>query len=115
MSEALALLGYKNYKAALAKIRELSQIKVLDAAMGSGSFLLRAFDTFVDAYNTYNTECARRKHAHGQTTGMLFDAGRAGFPSRSSTSRNSSSPKTFSASIWTNRPSRSPSSISGCA
>ncbi len=76
LKEALALLGYKNYKGALAKIRELSQIKVLDAAMGSGSFLLRAFDTFVDAYNAYNAECAKRKQAHGQTTGLLFDAGR---------------------------------------
>ena len=76
LKEALALLGYKNYRGAVAKIRELSQIKVLDAAMGSGSFLLRAFDTFVEAYEAYNTECAKRKQAHGQSTGMLFDAGR---------------------------------------
>ncbi|HVM62437.1 MAG TPA: TaqI-like C-terminal specificity domain-containing protein [Verrucomicrobiae bacterium] len=76
LKEALALLGYKNYRGALAKIRELSQIKVLDAAMGSASFLLRAFDTFVDAYAAYNAECAKCKQAHGQTTGMLFDAGR---------------------------------------
>src|SRR5208283_3993004 len=40
LAEAKALLGYKNFKGAFAKIRELSQIKVLDPAMGSGSFLL---------------------------------------------------------------------------
>jgi len=73
LAEARTLLGYKNFKGALAKIRELSQIKVLDPAMGSGSFLLVAFDTLVDAYADYNAECRRiKKERNGQ--GALFDA-----------------------------------------
>jgi type I restriction-modification system DNA methylase subunit len=74
LTEALALLAYKNSKAARAKIGELAQIKVLDAAMGSGSFLLRAFDSFVDAYRQYNAECARHKRQGRQSGMMLFDA-----------------------------------------
>ncbi|HEY5233098.1 MAG TPA: N-6 DNA methylase, partial [Verrucomicrobiae bacterium] len=57
LAEALTLLGYKNYKGASAKILELREIKVLDPAMGSGSFLLRAFDTLVAAYEEYNRAC----------------------------------------------------------
>jgi type I restriction-modification system DNA methylase subunit len=73
LAEATTLLGYKNFKGALAKIRELSQIKVLDPAMGSGSFLLVAFDTLVDAYSRYNAECRRiKKERNGH--GALFDA-----------------------------------------
>ncbi len=73
VAEAKALLGYKNFKGAFAKIRELSQIKVLDPAMGSGSFLLGAFDHLVAAYADYNAECSRfKKERNG--SGMLFDA-----------------------------------------
>lgn len=73
LAGAKTLLGYKNFKAALAKIRELSQIKVLDPAMGSGSFLLVAFDTLVNAYADYNAECRRiKKERNGH--GALFDA-----------------------------------------
>ncbi len=73
LAEAKTLLGYKNFKGALAKIRELSQIKVLDPAMGSGSFLLRAFDALVKAYDDYNQECRRlKKERNG--AGALFDA-----------------------------------------
>ncbi len=35
VAEAKALLGYKNFQGAFAKIRELKEIKVLDPAMGS--------------------------------------------------------------------------------
>ncbi len=73
LNEAKALLGYKNYPAAVAKIRELSQIKVLDPAMGSGSFLLRAFDALIGAYADYNGECRRLKRERGNG-GSLFDA-----------------------------------------
>ena len=73
LAEAKTLLGYKNFKGASAKIRELSQIKVLDPAMGSGSFLLVAFDTLVAVYEDYNTECRRiKKERNGH--GALFDA-----------------------------------------
>ena len=73
LAEAKTLLGYKNFKDALAKIRELGEIKVLDPAMGSGSFLLRAFDALVKAYDDYNQECRRlKKERNGH--GALFDA-----------------------------------------
>ncbi len=73
LDEALALLAYKNYKGAHAKVRELAQVKVLDAAMGSGSFLLRAFGAFVEAYEKYNAECRKLK-SERNATGLLFDA-----------------------------------------
>jgi type I restriction-modification system DNA methylase subunit len=73
LAAAKTLLGYKNFKGAHAKIRELGQIKVLDPAMGSGSFLLVAFDTLVSAYAEYNAECRRiKKERNG--AGSLFDA-----------------------------------------
>ena len=73
LAGAKSLLGYKNFKGALAKIRELGEIKVLDPAMGSGSFLLRAFDALVKAYDDYNQECRRiKKERNGH--GALFDA-----------------------------------------
>jgi hypothetical protein len=73
LAEAKTLLGYKNFKGAIAKIRELGEIKVLDPAMGSGSFLLRAFDALVKAYDDYNQECRRiKKERNGH--GALFDA-----------------------------------------
>jgi type I restriction-modification system DNA methylase subunit len=73
LAGAKTLLGYKNFKGALAKIRELGEIKVLDPAMGSGSFLLRAFDALVRAYDDYNQECRRiKKERNGH--GALFDA-----------------------------------------
>jgi type I restriction-modification system DNA methylase subunit len=73
LAEAKTLLGYKNFKAAHAKIRALSQIKVLDPAMGSGSFLLVAFDTLVNAYADYNAQCRRIKKERN-SHGALFDA-----------------------------------------
>ncbi|MCX6905861.1 MAG: N-6 DNA methylase, partial [Verrucomicrobia bacterium] len=73
LAEAKTLLGYKNYQAAVAKIRELSQIKVLDPAMGSGSFLLRAFDKLINTYAEYNADCRRLKRARGNGD-SLFDA-----------------------------------------
>ncbi len=78
LSEAKALLGYKNFKGAYEKICELAQIKVLDPAMGSGSFLLGAFDALVAAYNDYNAECEKQKRnggGNGHDGGdALFDA-----------------------------------------
>ncbi|MGH7991443.1 MAG: Eco57I restriction-modification methylase domain-containing protein, partial [Limisphaerales bacterium] len=77
LAEAKALLGYKNFKGAFEKIHELSQIKVLDPAMGSGSFLLGAFDTLVAAYENYNAECEKQKRNGGNdrdSGDALFDA-----------------------------------------
>lgn len=74
VNEAVALVADKNYKAARAKIGELATIKVLDAAMGSGSFLLCAFDAFVAGYTRYNDECRQHKREHQAGAMMLFDA-----------------------------------------
>ena len=74
LAEALALLGYGKYPAAHAKMRELQHLKVLDPAMGSGSFLLRAFDALVRAYGEYNEACRRAKADRRNGSGMLFDA-----------------------------------------
>lgn len=74
LAEAVTLLGCKNYKGAAAKILELQKIKVLDPAMGSGSFLLRAFDQLVEAYEEYNRACRKAKAERGNGSGMLFDA-----------------------------------------
>jgi len=79
LAEAKNLLGYKNYKGAFEKISELSQIKVLDPAMGSGSFLLGAFDALVSAYNDYNAECEKQKRANGNGNGNGHDSGNALF------------------------------------
>jgi type I restriction-modification system DNA methylase subunit len=73
LADAKSLLGYGNYPAAHAKIRELGRLKVLDPAMGSGSFLLRAFDVLMGAYEEYNEECRRHKRAKNGA-GTLFDA-----------------------------------------
>lgn len=73
LAEAKALLGYKNYRGAFAKICQLADIKVLDPAMGSGSFLLGAFDALVAAYQDYNAECERQRRANGNGD-ALFDA-----------------------------------------
>ena len=48
-------------------------MKVLDPAMGSGSFLLRAFDALMGAYEEYNEECRRHKRAKNGA-GTLFEA-----------------------------------------
>jgi type I restriction-modification system DNA methylase subunit len=71
---AIALLQEKKYRAAHAKIRELAQIKILDPAMGSGSFLLRAFDHLLDCYTRYNRACRDIKQTGRirETPGELF-------------------------------------------
>jgi len=73
LAEAKTLLGYKNYQGAFSKICQLSEIKVLDPAMGSGSFLLGAFDALVATYKDYNSECEKKKRANGNGD-ALFDA-----------------------------------------
>jgi type I restriction-modification system DNA methylase subunit len=74
VAEACSLLGYGNYRAACAGIRQLRHLKVLDPAMGSGSFLLRAFDALVNAYGRYNEACRRLKADRRNGSGLLFDA-----------------------------------------
>jgi type I restriction-modification system DNA methylase subunit len=74
---AVALLVKKRYRDALEKIRGLSQLKVLDLAMGSGSFLLRAFDHLLDCYARYNRACRDLKQTGRirETPGELFGKG----------------------------------------
>jgi type I restriction-modification system DNA methylase subunit len=74
LDSAIALLQEKKYRDAHAKIRELSQIKILDPAMGSGSFLLRAFDYLLQCYDRYNRACRDIKQTGRirETPGELF-------------------------------------------
>ncbi|MBI2202191.1 MAG: N-6 DNA methylase, partial [Armatimonadetes bacterium] len=74
LDAALRLVEEKKFSAAAAKIRELSQIKVLDPAMGSGSFLLRAFDFIVAAYERYNAAARAQKNGIRATSSELHDA-----------------------------------------
>lgn len=73
---ALALLEKGNYREAYSKIRELGALKVLDPSMGSGSFLLRAFDHLLDCYRRYNRACRDLKQTGRlrETPGELFGA-----------------------------------------
>ncbi|MBI4328140.1 MAG: Eco57I restriction-modification methylase domain-containing protein [Chloroflexi bacterium] len=73
LDAALRLVEEKRFSAAAARIRELSQIKVLDPAMGSGSFLLRAFDFIVAAYERYNAAARAQKNGL-RVAGELHDA-----------------------------------------
>jgi adenine-specific DNA-methyltransferase len=74
---AVALLLEKRYPEALTKIRELAQLKVLDPSMGSGSFLLRAFDHLLECYMRYNRACRDIKQTGRirETPGELFGKG----------------------------------------
>jgi type I restriction-modification system DNA methylase subunit len=74
---SIVLLQKIKYREAHAKIRQLAQIKVLDPAMGSGSFLLGAFDHLLNCYMRYNRACRDIKQAGrlGERPGELFGAG----------------------------------------
>ena len=73
---ALSLLEERKYREAYSTIRELSALKVLDPSMGSGSFLLRAFDHLFDCYKQYNHACQDLKQTGRirETPGELFGA-----------------------------------------
>ncbi len=53
---SLKLLREGKYGDAHSKIKEISNIKVLDPACGSGSFLIKAFDRIARYYMSYNAE-----------------------------------------------------------
>jgi Eco57I restriction-modification methylase len=74
---AIELLKKTKFRDAYSKIRELAAIKVLDPSMGSGSFLLRAFDHLLQCYDRYNRACRDIKQIGRirETPGELFGAG----------------------------------------
>ncbi|MFQ6057077.1 MAG: Eco57I restriction-modification methylase domain-containing protein [Methanosarcinales archaeon] len=51
--EVEKLFKDKKYESAIAKFKEINNIKVLDPACGSGSFLIKAFDLFDEYYKKY--------------------------------------------------------------
>lgn len=51
--EVEELFNQKDYENAVLKFNEIYNIKVLDPACGSGSFLIKAHDTFLEYYNKY--------------------------------------------------------------
>jgi len=57
--EAEKLLNEGKFEEARNKFGEVSQIKVLDHACGSGSFLIKAFDVFKEYYDLYNNYVQR--------------------------------------------------------
>lgn len=61
LGSAIAFIAEGNYREAHNKIRELANLKVLDPSMGSGSFLLRAFDHLLAIYQRYNEACRIEK------------------------------------------------------
>ena len=113
LAEAKTLLGYKNFKGAIAKIRELGEIKVLDPAMGSGSFLLRAFDALVGPTTITTRNAAASKRTATATARCLTPT--SSLPRKCWKRRSTCSRKTSLAWTWTNRPWKWPSSTSGCA
>lgn len=76
VTAAIDWVAERNFSAAHAKIRELAEIKVVDPSMGSGSFLLRAFDHLLDCYSRYNQACRDLKQTGRirETPGELFGA-----------------------------------------
>jgi len=54
VEEAKKLLKEKRFEGAKDRIEELRAIKVLDPACGSGSFLIRVFDIFLEGYKASN-------------------------------------------------------------
>ena len=52
--EARNLINEGQFKKALSRIQEISSVKVLDPACGSGSFLIKVFDVFAQFYKRYN-------------------------------------------------------------
>lgn len=52
--EAQALINDGQFNEAYSKIQEISSVKVLDPACGSGSFLIKVFDVVAQFYKRYN-------------------------------------------------------------
>lgn len=59
--EVLKLFNKREYKNAVLKFKEIYDIKVLDPSCGSGSFLIKAHDTFIKCYKKYETEIKKAK------------------------------------------------------
>ncbi|MCM8774532.1 MAG: N-6 DNA methylase [Candidatus Omnitrophica bacterium] len=57
-NDSIALLEKGKYKEAYEKITEISKIKIVDPAMGSGSFLLAVYDYIFRLYQKYNEKCS---------------------------------------------------------
>lgn len=55
-NEVLDLFYKKEYENAVSKFKEIYHIKVLDPACGSGSFLIKAHDAFLEYYNKYEIQ-----------------------------------------------------------
>ena len=52
--EASSLINNGRFKEAFSKIQQISLVKILDPACGSGSFLIKVFDVIAQFYNRYN-------------------------------------------------------------
>jgi len=72
--EAKGLLAQERFDAAYESIRQLSRIRVLDPAMGSGSFLRKVLAHFHAAYESYNHEVREAQMAIQEGDGLLGGA-----------------------------------------
>lgn len=55
-NEVIELFKSQEYETAVLKFKEIYDLKVLDPACGSGSFLIKAHDKFLKYYNKYEIE-----------------------------------------------------------
>ena len=77
LEEAKELLAKHLFEQAKKKIRDISSLKVVDPAAGSGSFLIEAFKTFVRYYRLYNEAVSREfsglPYQHNQSSVFQVD------------------------------------------
>ena len=71
LSRALALLEEEAFEEAAEEVHRILEIKILDPACGSGSFLLGAFDYILAAIRRYNAEVDRLKNQRYVDVGDL--------------------------------------------
>ena len=77
-SQAISLLREHRFSEAESKILELGNIKVLDPACGSGSFLIKSFDVLAEAYDEYNntyTSEESKYYARSAPSSKLVEVG----------------------------------------
>jgi hypothetical protein len=71
VERAKTLLAEEKFDAAYETIRQLSRIRVLDPAMGSGSFLRKVLAQFHAAYQSYNQEVIKAQIRIQEGDGLL--------------------------------------------
>jgi hypothetical protein len=71
LEDAKKLLEKGKFKDALENMSEISQLRILDPACGSGSFLIKAFDAISECYSEYNRSVDKATATFLKTKGLL--------------------------------------------